>query len=61
MKTITIKLSDRVFKELRTHMIIKCNIDEAYGTTDAFIIKLIKAIEHGADEVTFKIKKREKK
>lgn len=60
MKTIIINLSDRVFNELRTYMIIKCNINDAYGTTDAFIFKLIKAIENDAEEVTFEFKKRRK-
>ncbi len=56
MKTITIKISDLTFAELRTHMNLKCMCGETGGVSDAFMVKVINAIEEGESEVGIKMK-----
>lgn len=56
MKTITIKISDKVFEELRNHMGIRCMTDEASGVVDAFVVKVIKSIDDGESEIGIKMK-----
>ena len=56
MKKITVTISDKVFAELRTHMGLRCMSGEACGVPDAFLVKIIKAVEDGDSEVGIKMK-----
>lgn len=56
MKTIVLKISENVFEELRTHMSIRCMAGEASGMVDAFVVKIIKAIDDGDSETGIKMK-----
>ena len=56
MKTIVVKVSDRVLAELRTHMALKCMTGEACGVPDAFMVKFVKAVDDGEAELTLQLK-----
>jgi len=56
MKTIIIKISDSVFKEIRTHMNIRGMTGEACGVVDEFVVKFIEAIEKELPELTLQLK-----
>ena len=56
MKKITVTMSDQVFDEIRTHMSLRCMSGEACGAPDAFMVKIIKAVEDGDSEVGIKMK-----
>ena len=56
MKTIVVKVSDRVLAELRTHMSLKCMTGEACGGPDAFVVKFVKAVDDGEAELTLQLK-----
>jgi len=56
MKTIVVKVSDRVLAKLRTHMNLKCILGEACGMPDAFVVKFVKAVDDGEAELTLQLK-----
>lgn len=56
MKKITITISDMALKELRTTMSIRGMTCESYGLVDAFMVKMIKAIENGKSEIDIRMK-----
>lgn len=56
MKTITVHLSDKTFAEIRTHMMFKYMTNEMCGVTDAFISRLVRAIDNGEVEMSAQLK-----
>jgi hypothetical protein len=56
MKEINLKISDRVYSELKSSIIVKGIAGALYGTADAFITRLIKGIEDGDSEITLAYK-----
>ena len=56
MKIVTIHISDKAFKDIRTHMSLKCTTGETCGVVDAFVVKIVSAIDDGDTEVGIKMK-----
>jgi len=56
MKEINLKISDRVYNELRSSIMIKGIAGALYGTADAFITRIVKGIEDGEADLTLTFK-----
>ncbi len=56
MNKISVVISDNVLNELRTHMSLRCMTGGASGVLDAFVVKIISAIDDGESEVGIKMK-----
>jgi len=56
MKEINLKISDRVYNELRSSIMVKGIAGALYGTADAFITRVIESIEKGDDDLTLTFK-----
>ena len=57
MKEINLKISDRVYTEVRSSMAVKGIAGSIYGTVDALVVKIIESVENGQDEVVVAFKK----
>jgi hypothetical protein len=57
MKELNLKISDRVYNELRSSIIVKGIAGALYGTADAFITRVIKGIEDNQEELIIAFKK----
>lgn len=56
MKMITVRMSDKIFSELRTCMSVRGLIGWQGSVTDAFLDKIIQAVKDGESEVDVKMK-----
>jgi hypothetical protein len=56
MKTITLKISDEIVKELESDMSIKHMTGNLFGLIDGIIITILKTLQDGDNEVTIKRK-----
>ena len=58
MKEITLKISDEVYRELKSSQGVRILSGSAYGIQDAFVNKLITSIDNNEKEVEIKFKEK---
>ncbi len=58
MKKITLLIADDVYNELQSCQNVRFLTGSAYGTQDAFMIKLLKSIDEGKTEIEIKYKEK---
>lgn len=58
MKKITLLIADDVYEELRSCQSVRLMVGSAYGTQDAFMMKLLESIDKGESEIEIKYKKK---
>jgi hypothetical protein len=56
MKKITITIDEEVYNELRSAFTVKGITGNLYGTSDAFMYRLLDALEKGKTEESFAFK-----
>lgn len=56
MKTLTLKISDRVLSEFKSCMSIKQMSGNMYGFLDAFMAKIANSLESGEEELFLQLK-----
>jgi hypothetical protein len=58
LKKITLIIADDVYKELKSNQGVRMLTGSAYGIQDAFIVKLIEAIDRGDKEANIEYRKK---
>lgn len=56
-KKIELKISEKVFKDIKQDLIIRKMADNAYGINDQVLVKIVKFITDGEEKVEISYKK----
>ena len=59
MKTILVKMSDDVYRDVFDNAMVRRMVSEGHGVMDLAMFKIVKAIKDGEDTVTLAFKEKE--
>ena len=59
MKTITVTMSDEVYRDVLDNVMVRRMVGEGHGVMDTAMTKIIQSIREGEDAVTLEYKNKE--